>query len=383
MIKFNHDNFFAEARVRIFIGENGAGKSTMLNNIAETYLSEGRNVIGIANSIHDKFSAKSKRLSFFGARRGRAHVLRTVKHCIYVMSKDNSGKRLSSLFKILEHLGYETGFSVSIIGYRPEEIFSRRANYISLVDSTEDEDFDRFLARMENYHNLEIFRENFWFGPSHSFQESVETELFLEMIKWESHLRKMGLLQAIEISLDRTGRTHPLRAASSGQLALIMSTIFISSVIKENTAILIDEPENSLHPKWQKEYISILSDYFYQYAPEITIATHSPIIVSGVSANSKRTTICKMTSYGEFSELEPGSLNLEQMMYELFEVPTPENRFLSNLLVSKLNELGEGKLQLHQFEQEVNKLESLIYDERQKGMLESVRQLAQKVDADK
>ena len=41
--------------------------------------------------------------------------------------------------------------------------------------------------------------------------------------------------------------------------------------------------------------------------------------------------------------------NIEETLYQLFEITTPENRYLSNLLVSYLNQFAQGELDKNLF----------------------------------
>jgi predicted ATPase len=50
----------------------------------------------------------------------------------------------------------------------------------------------------------------------------------------------------------------------------------------ENAIILIDEPETSLHPKWQQKYLRFLLDTFDGVDIQFIIATHSPYILQGM-----------------------------------------------------------------------------------------------------
>ncbi|WP_368186501.1 AAA family ATPase [Aestuariibius sp. HNIBRBA575] len=43
--------------------------------------------------------------------------------------------------------------------------------------------------------------------------------------------------------------------ASFGQLALISSMLFLATNVGRDPLIIIDEPENSLHPSWQWDYV--------------------------------------------------------------------------------------------------------------------------------
>ena len=71
---------------------------------------------------------------------------------------------------------------------------------------------------------------------------------------------------------------------SSGQETFISLIINILALIKPNSLILIDEPENTLHPNIEIDFISILQDILSDkdFDSFAIIATHSPTIVREV-----------------------------------------------------------------------------------------------------
>lgn len=167
--------------------------------------------------------------------------------------------------------------------------------------------------------------------------------------------------------------------ASSGELSFITSLIFISTVISDDAVIVIDEPENSLHPRWQREYISKLMDIFYYHQPSVICATHSPIIVSGAEISESQLSVFKAQD-SELNELTLNSNNLEQLLWEMFGIATPENRYLSNLIMSTLNKLAENEIDLMEVNQVISSLENSVYDNKQRSLLSSVKQLAIKIE---
>lgn len=70
---------------------------------------------------------------------------------------------------------------------------------------------------------------------------------------------------------------------SSGQWSWLNGFGGLCACLEDDTLILIDEPENSLHPSWQLEYVpSILSILEEFTGCHVIIATHSPLIQSGL-----------------------------------------------------------------------------------------------------
>ncbi len=51
--------------------------------------------------------------------------------------------------------------------------------------------------------------------------------------------------------------------------------------VPENSLVLIDEPEISLHVVWQKEFLTDLEDIIKIRNFDILLATHSPSIING------------------------------------------------------------------------------------------------------
>ncbi|MEX3998747.1 AAA family ATPase [Paraburkholderia sp. EG285A] len=70
---------------------------------------------------------------------------------------------------------------------------------------------------------------------------------------------------------------------SSGQWSWLNGLGGLCVCLGNGTLVLVDEPENSLHPSWQLEYVptilSILEDFT---GCHVIVATHSPLIQSGL-----------------------------------------------------------------------------------------------------
>ncbi|CAK2014842.1 ATP-binding protein [Vibrio crassostreae] len=78
-----------------------------------------------------------------------------------------------------------------------------------------------------------------------------------------------------------------LSQASSGELSLLFTMSSIAGEIEDGSLILIDEPELSLHPEWQLNLLSLLTDIFSNYKScHFIIATHSPNIISSIPDNN-------------------------------------------------------------------------------------------------
>lgn len=69
---------------------------------------------------------------------------------------------------------------------------------------------------------------------------------------------------------------------SSGEWQLLSTLLGVALSVRNNSLILIDEPENSLHPEWQRSYIELLMKVIQGgTGMHVIIATHSSMIASG------------------------------------------------------------------------------------------------------
>ena len=66
------------------------------------------------------------------------------------------------------------------------------------------------------------------------------------------------------------------REFSNGQTSLD----FFDKELKESSLYLLDEPENSLSPKFQIELIQLISELSRFFKCQFIIATHSPFLLS-------------------------------------------------------------------------------------------------------
>lgn len=93
-------------------------------------------------------------------------------------------------------------------------------------------------------------------------------------------------LEDLSISVETRNKTQSkfiksrieenLREFSNGQTALE----FFDKELKEDSLYLLDEPENSLSPKFQIELIQLISELSRFFKCQFIIATHSPFLLS-------------------------------------------------------------------------------------------------------
>ena len=80
------------------------------------------------------------------------------------------------------------------------------------------------------------------------------------------------------------GEEFDINELSSGEKQLFLRTLSIKMLEPEDSIILIDEPELSLHPKWQQQIIKVYQSIGKNN--QIIVATHSPHILGSVPSEN-------------------------------------------------------------------------------------------------
>lgn len=125
---------------------------------------------------------------------------------------------------------------------------------------------------------------------------------------------------------------------SSGHKIILLSITKLVELVEEKTLILIDEPENHLHPPLLSSYIRALSDLLIQRNGVALIATHSPVILQEVP-RSCVTIIDKFGSEYSFRkpDIETFGESIGTLTREVFKLEIIDSNYhklIDQLLIS-------------------------------------------------
>ncbi|HGU9769167.1 TPA: AAA family ATPase [Morganella morganii] len=201
---------------------------------------------------------------------------------------------------------------------------------------------------------------------------------YLILLRFERLLKKAKIISNIEVFLSKNNYTFPLSQASSGELSFIALLVHVAFCVNGYSFIFIDEPENSLHPKWQSKYLDFLRGSIGYNKCIVVIATHSPIIITSIS-ESDQALIYKRGVYG-FEEVNSYDDSTEELYIDYFDILTPKNRALSNRCVDIIDQFTAGKISLQTARDRLSKFEGMANDSAQKEFLSGVNSLLTKVN---
>jgi len=395
------DYLKAGLNVTLVVGENGAGKSRLLREIA-TRERWQRKVFAISNTVYDRFS-NLRGVERISASSGKNLPQRILKRAI-VNAMTEGPIRLRALAETLSYCTYEPRIGLKVtfktakkamddgVSERttsPDEIVSVIAAdpTLSLEDNLSIDDLRYLLPLLMNRDNLG--RDGLWWLDFDDSYSSSRSNQAAQILVWEPHLRAAGYLSRVELFLSKKEwGAVPLHEASSGQLTLIACLAFLNASVTDESIVLIDEPENSLHPRWQREYVERLLAVLSYRQPNIVIATHAPIIVSGAQLlDDVRPEVLRLTNDGlndVTPNLRPGEkASLEETLFESFRTVTPANRFVSESLSREFSKLRAGTTTAVDVAELVDLLRDGSFDPQQISFLDRIVQLARTVEAER
>ena len=168
------------------------------------------------------------------------------------------------------------------------------------------------------------------------FSGNYSLRKFNKIYKHISILRKYNLINIESVFVSKSTikkndtLLYDLKSMSSGEIQILTSMLALSSVVKNNSLVLVDEPEISLHPNWQMKYIEILYRIFRRQTNcHFIIATHSHFLASDLDSDASSILSLKQDSdsntKARLIEYETEGWSAENILYNIFDVATVRN----------------------------------------------------------
>ncbi|EKN6252595.1 TPA: ATP-binding protein [Yersinia enterocolitica] len=380
----------AMKNITIILGGNGKGKTRYLLKIFESKKNNS-SIAVISNSLINKFpKIESRKITQYLISSTHAQTNDYESFLYGEFNKIITPLNINRALNILEYIGFEPFFSIiqkpnykiktnsdnesTMHKISTERSIGAEFNQITISKTTSSE----YSDYIQREHHFKITKENIG-GIDEYSRHLIRNEIVKEKIKIEDDLFSTSFF------LKKESVEFPLSQASSGELYMLGIGLFIIKFItginnnnnnsNDDKIILIDEPENSLHPKWQREYIQNIIDFIGKESVDIYIATHSPFIA--IPNNIDNTNIRIATvSDGELAYETPGyGLNIEEIYYDYFGVLTPKNRYLSEHCESLLKKYTLGITSFYEAKHLLDDMKNASNDILQISFIESIIEL--------
>lgn len=163
------------------------------------------------------------------------------------------------------------------------------------------------------------------------------------------HLFEIGILQEPVVYIKKKD-FFKLEDASSGESQYLTTMINILSKIEEDSLVLLDEPEISLHPNWQNKYVHGIKEIFKHNhsSCHFILATHSHFMVSdlekGMSSLVSLEIEKEFKTWIRLRNEETFGWSVEDVLFNIFGMATDRNYYLADELDKILLAISLGEI---------------------------------------
>lgn len=334
----------------VFIGENGIGKTTILREIYN--LMDLENMQNSGNKIFLELEENEKAIL-------KKYPLE--KNNNIIMEEDILYDCIDIKKEVYDFEDIEKDKYKSKVIYLPTEV---NFNSLKRVDRT-----FRYKYKFRNEINENLISD---------LPSAIANRIYVEMIMNEdlpakesrekvckevnSIFESMDLdVELIGLSKDEDtipifrnieGKEFDISGLSSGEKQLFLRALSLKFLNVNNSIILIDEPEISLHPRWQRKIINVYENIGENN--QLVIATHSPHIIGNVKKEQIRVLKrdkerIKVMNYEELDETY--GRTVESILMEIMGIINTRNEETAEK-IEKLRELvREDKYESKEFEE--------------------------------
>lgn len=357
-----NDFILEKGYFHIITGPNGTGKSRMLTKHSELTLEKIKKedktyskMICLAGTIYERFKVPSQdqfnyNYCYLGQKTNNNMFseLAPYRNLFKVFFQDyNNETTYNEKCEVINKLFKQVGFD-GFIGVKLRKTRVKKENKKNMNEDKKKEENNKF-------HRIFFSKEKIFNSSISSLQKALlGNKYFIS-----------------DITFKKGKNEYNLNDLSSGERSILLMILGLTLIIEDDCIIFYDEPENSMHPKWQEEIMSFLQK-IVKLSSNITvvIATHSPLVVSNVTVSNK-----KIITLGEEDsdwKNYSNNSNIEDTLYKVFNKITPKSYLLSVEISKIVKAMLDGQISKIDAINKLDSFKSAGIDRIQKKVIDNV-----------
>lgn len=165
----------------------------------------------------------------------------------------------------------------------------------------------------------------------------------------------------------KNGKEISFESCSSGEKHILFAFVGILGNLQDDSIVLVDEPELSLHPEWQNKYLSQIESIFSSYKNvHFILASHSHFFVSDLPPQKSTLIIFKHQQDSFTSEVLPydtSAWSAENIIYNVFGLRTTRNYYFEQDLYKLLELMKYPESSKEEIKFYIDKLSKFVLSE--------------------
>lgn len=317
----------------IIAGENGCGKSVLLN---ELYQYNPANIVNKEGIIITEIElSQYEKETINGSQNFKRHALPLIAENIITINQDfsiqNSWEQCKVQYHCVEDREITTNGNILILNndilFKPifsdVEINFTPNNIKTVTSSNIDEKINSAIKSSNNIateitqllidivssdnSDLAVWvKNNPGIAPPYDVQSTRMkrfTNAFHSIFPGKRFVEINNKNGHKTVEFEEFGKRMPIEKLSSGEKQIVFRGGFLlrNQKTTEGSIVLIDEPEISLHPKWQLEIMTFLKNLFMKdgkQTSQLIVATHSPFIIHNATRANDKVIVMKKNNDG-------------------------------------------------------------------------------------
>lgn len=369
-------------RSTIVTGQNGSYKSTMLRELVAgviapkststtVNISDGlsmKHVICASGSVADRFPSKEKsgggstefateQYAYIGQRVGanllsKKRPFETV--LIFALDGNKSARYEWPFYKKAHEFANiipELEISVNV----RKEKASRSVNLRSRVEQGLSVDALRSSLNIDDFRASRNIPESVAYNVLNEFDEHVFREFseFMHLSRStfvlnmgsggisckaaSNEVVRLGFmldifsLRDVKVKRASSQQSFSIFELSSGEYHMYTNLMGLGFGVEEGSLMLLDEPDNSLHPQWQRDFMAAVHGICQvgMKFGHLIVCTHSPLIVGAALEGS---TIVDLSNDEPIVSVAPYGASSDDILLEQFGVTSSRNRIVVDVV---------------------------------------------------
>lgn len=280
----------------VLAGENGTGKTTILETLS-TFLNLGsieafEYINYLADGVPYTITPNADDYPEFGFHSRKNDADGTIQ--AIRSNRNNSPKSIETDQADLRHYGFS--YSKARSGFNTQKVMSTTIQQLD-SDKYENDSIDDFTSIKQLIVDIDAQDNSEWMRitesgagtPFHTFKQSSKKYRFEKAFNdFFDSIKFRGVnntnTEEIEIIFEKHGKEIPVDRLSTGEKQIVFRGAHLLKNINSMSGgiVLIDEPELSMHPKWQRKVLQYYRSLFNKNGvqnAQMIIATHSEYVL--------------------------------------------------------------------------------------------------------